>query len=268
MNLIDFTKNGGFRFKQFTLRKMQEAYMHILKVFIEFCNVPQTGNYIISGMKILDTNITSGYCYIDGELCRFEQSTGTITTKIKKNVVTQTLGFKNGNNEEVFRFVNAITHETEGVAFSTFVRVSPVFDPNYVHTDSNFTADEKTKLAGIETGAEKNVQSDWNQTNPASDDFIKNKPTGQLMTYLLKNSFVHGDLITSRQIVTIPFGNVGTSNYTVLGTLVGQGTWQNEAPINWVIREKTATSFKLCMYDVSNEGGQNITFDYVIIPNN
>lgn len=33
------------------------------------------------------------------------------------------------------------------------------------------------KLAGIEEGAEANVQSDWNQTNTSADDFIKNKPT-------------------------------------------------------------------------------------------
>lgn len=39
------------------------------------------------------------------------------------------------------------------------------------------TSAEKTKLAGIATGAEVNVQSDWNQTNNAADDFIKNKPT-------------------------------------------------------------------------------------------
>ena len=51
-----------------------------------------------------------------------------------------------------------------------------VQDANYVHTDSNFTADEKTKLAGIETGAEVNVQPDWDQTVTTADDYIKNKP--------------------------------------------------------------------------------------------
>ncbi|MDR0559119.1 MAG: hypothetical protein LBG92_03050 [Prevotellaceae bacterium] len=35
----------------------------------------------------------------------------------------------------------------------------------------------KTKLDGVAAGAEVNVQSDWNQSNSASDDFIKNKPT-------------------------------------------------------------------------------------------
>lgn len=36
---------------------------------------------------------------------------------------------------------------------------------------------DKTKLDGVEAGAEANVQSDWNQTTTTADDFIKNKPT-------------------------------------------------------------------------------------------
>ena len=40
-----------------------------------------------------------------------------------------------------------------------------------------FTSAEQTKLSGIAAGAEVNVQSDWNQTNSSSDDYIKNKPT-------------------------------------------------------------------------------------------
>ena len=52
-----------------------------------------------------------------------------------------------------------------------------VADNNYVHTDNNYTSDEKTKLSNIASGAEVNVQSDWNETNSGSDAFIKNKPT-------------------------------------------------------------------------------------------
>ena len=39
------------------------------------------------------------------------------------------------------------------------------------------SAADKTKLNGIATGAEVNVQSDWNQTTTTADDYIKNKPT-------------------------------------------------------------------------------------------
>jgi hypothetical protein len=51
-----------------------------------------------------------------------------------------------------------------------------VSDSRYVHTDNNYTTTEKNKLSGIEVGAEVNVQSDWNQTDSSTDDFIKNKP--------------------------------------------------------------------------------------------
>lgn len=52
-----------------------------------------------------------------------------------------------------------------------------VQDASYVHTDENFTSAEKTKLAGIESGAEVNVQSDWNESDSSSDAYIQNKPT-------------------------------------------------------------------------------------------
>ena len=51
-----------------------------------------------------------------------------------------------------------------------------VQDADYVHTDSNYTTAEKTKLAGVEAGAEVNVQADWAETDSTSDAFIKNKP--------------------------------------------------------------------------------------------
>lgn len=48
---------------------------------------------------------------------------------------------------------------------------------------NDFTTAEKTKLSGIATGAEVNVQADWNQTDSSADDFIKNKPTNMLPSY-------------------------------------------------------------------------------------
>ena len=61
-----------------------------------------------------------------------------------------------------------------------FIRNKPqnlVQDASYVHTDNNFTDADKSKLDGIESGAEANVQSDWNVSDSSSDAFIKNKPT-------------------------------------------------------------------------------------------
>lgn len=42
---------------------------------------------------------------------------------------------------------------------------------------NDYTTAEKTKLSGIASGAEVNVQADWNATDSASDAYIKNKPT-------------------------------------------------------------------------------------------
>lgn len=48
------------------------------------------------------------------------------------------------------------------------------------NSDTNaYTDVEKTKLSSISNGAEVNVQSDWNETNAASNTFIQNKPTLQ-----------------------------------------------------------------------------------------
>jgi len=41
---------------------------------------------------------------------------------------------------------------------------------------NDYTNAEKIKLAGIEEGAEVNVQADWSQNDDTADDFIKNKP--------------------------------------------------------------------------------------------
>lgn len=43
-------------------------------------------------------------------------------------------------------------------------------------TPGLMTGTDKSKLDGIATGAEVNVQADWNQTTTTADDFIKNKP--------------------------------------------------------------------------------------------
>lgn len=45
-------------------------------------------------------------------------------------------------------------------------------------SSNDYTDNEKDKLDGIAPGAEVNVQADWNETDPTSDAYIKNKPSG------------------------------------------------------------------------------------------
>jgi len=108
-------------------------------------------------------------------------------------------------------------------------------------TDSLMTADEHTKLSGIASGAEVNVQSDWNQSSSSADDFIKNKPTlGTAAAKDSTSSISSGstDLIESGSVYTalsgkqdtLSFDNVPTENsnnpvksggvYTALSTKI------------------------------------------------
>lgn len=49
---------------------------------------------------------------------------------------------------------------------------------------NDYSDAEKTKLAGIETGAEKNVQANWLQNDNTQDDYIIGKPsTGNIISY-------------------------------------------------------------------------------------
>lgn len=50
-----------------------------------------------------------------------------------------------------------------------------VHDSDYVHTDNNYTDADASKLSGIESGAQANVNSDWDATS-GEPGFIKNKP--------------------------------------------------------------------------------------------
>jgi len=50
-----------------------------------------------------------------------------------------------------------------------------VIDADYTHTDNNYTDADAAKLAGIEAGAEVNVNADWNATS--GDAQILNKPS-------------------------------------------------------------------------------------------
>ncbi len=53
-------------------------------------------------------------------------------------------------------------------------QVKALYESN---SDTNaFTDAEQTKLGGIATGAQINVQADWNETNAGADSFIQNKP--------------------------------------------------------------------------------------------
>lgn len=71
---------------------------------------------------------------------------------------------------------NGFTVTPSGGSAQT-VTVTPSIANATTSTAGLMSAADKTKLNGIATGAEVNVQSDWSQTDTTADDYIKNKPT-------------------------------------------------------------------------------------------
>lgn len=74
--------------------------------------------------------------------------------------------------------------ETVGAALEDLIEEIPELLDGKVDKETgkglstnDYTTAEKNKLSGIASGAEVNVQSDWNQTTTTADDYIKNKPT-------------------------------------------------------------------------------------------
>lgn len=80
-------------------------------------------------------------------------------------------------------------------------------------SEEDFTSTLKTKLDGIEAGAEVNVQADWTQTTTTADDYIKNKP--DLATVATSGSY--NDLTNKP---TIPTVNNATLTIQKNGTTV------------------------------------------------
>ena len=66
-----------------------------------------------------------------------------------------------------------------------------------------FTSAEKTKLEGVATGAETNVQSDWDQTDTTADDYIENKPT----TVNITGAWTNGTAVTINDVVYVGSGS-------------------------------------------------------------
>ena len=111
---------------------------------------------------------------------------------------------------------------------------------------NDFTTNEKQKLNNIEEGAEKNVQSDWSETDTNSDKFIKNKPT---IPTKLSDLSQDVDYLTTETDPTVPSwakqSSKPTYNYSEI-----QNTPSNlPNPSNLTVKNGTTT---LATYNGSN----------------
>ena len=224
------------------------------------------GNIEISGgsatnVKINGTSITSdGIADIktNGTYNASSNKIATMSDIPSINNATLTIQ-KNGVDVQTFT-ANSATNKTANITVPTKTSDltnddNVVKDASYVHTDNNYTTTEKNKLSGIASGAEVNVQSDWNQSDNTKDDYIKNKPT--LSTVATSGSY--NDLSNKP---TIPTVNNATLTIQKNGTTVNTFTANASSNVTANITVPTKTS------DLTNDDNVVKDASYVHTDNN
>lgn len=126
---------------------------------------------IIYGDTIRELIESAGYSYTKEEVDEMIEGISAQVNTYTKPEIDSKLSTK-ANTADVYDKTTI-----DGMFENIDLPDNVVTDANYVHTDNNYTTTEKNKLSGIASGAEVNVQSDWDVTSTSSDAYIKNKPT-------------------------------------------------------------------------------------------
>lgn len=199
MRKIDWELNDGFPLDQGSMKFMQDGLLDVMMAYINYWQHSINSSFfIISGMEHNATTnqISAGWCFMGGNVLEYTGGAYPGNGCVVRPVITETeVEYEDGVDRPALKKYTA-TVMLGGTGAGFLYQLAPrvpkiqaltwanilnkptglVIDPNYVHTDNNFTNTLLAKLNGIQAGAEQNVQSDWNETNPNSDAFIRNKP--------------------------------------------------------------------------------------------
>lgn len=126
---------------------------------------------------------------------------------------------------------------------------------------NNFSDSAKTKLEGIQAGAEVNVQADWDQSLASADDFIKNKPVIPENTSDLVNDsgFITAALAPLQGVKGSAESSYRTGNVSISKANIGLGNVDNTSDLSKPI--STATQTALDAKQGKLTAGANITID-------
>ena len=192
--------------------------------------------------------------------------------------------------------VNTFTNSSEGVIKGStadgqvFAENDGTGSVNGWGALTNDVANATTKLAGIQDGAEANVQADWNEADSAADDYIKNKPTIGNATLTIQKNGVNVQTFTANATsnktanITVPTktseltndsGFIEDDTHAVCGDgsiIALSGTTLEPLEVHEVggnTTQKTLSGKNLFSGDFSqfdNQGGTGSTYAYFKLP--
>lgn len=205
-NTVDDLVNYYTKSETYTQTEVDNLISAIPKFAIKVVDALPTTDISATTVYLLRTsetetgNLYTEYIYAEVSTGTYQwEELGTQTIDLSDYVTTEDL------NTTLAGYVTTTALATELAKYTDTTTLSGLLN-NKVDkvagkglSTNDYTDDEKNKLAGVASGAEANVQSDWNETDNSSDAFIKNKPT--LGTAAAKDVPVSGNASTTQVVM-------------------------------------------------------------------
>ena len=258
----------GFPGTNKTLRFIQDAFREPLGALAQLAG----DKTIITGVVNTAGVVSNGFITYNGEIIPFQGGNYAATVTIIE--AFENVNYNTDANDDtvldslpayrtiyamcgtggidIFNFSDLASLKTIKELSSFSLPAGIVIDPNYVHTDYNFTLALLNHLNSIEFGAEVNVQADWNITAPSSDAFLKNKPFSSI-------KFTQGQMTTTNRIDT-------SSNTHLLPTNFNYNRAYIYPPVGYTISNLVAfiPSINAIFYKGDVNGDDTIFCNYQI----
>jgi hypothetical protein len=266
MNKLEVNQVGGFPMTTRILDEIQKAH-----AIFNALGAIVGDSTIISGCTVTGITVSDGVVYVNGEV--FEFRGGSAQTKVIIKEEVENLVFQNNSANPVIKTryvtfgtgVGAIDWASFKRGFQTkdlFEALELKANQAIVTALSGALDTVITKLNTIDENAKVQVRIDWNATSGIKS--IENRPDFS-SPFLYKGVYSLGDVTGVDSVRTVNMPNIGTASYMVLGSFTSKSAnFDADNDVFWSDREKTATSFKLCLREISNNT-QNLDFNFVII---
>lgn len=257
---IDFSKLEGLATYQDTLDFLQTSYRETISAVAKAFG----SKVIVTGVTDQGTTNTDGWVIIDGELMPF--AGGFKTDRIVVEELTDTEIFNDGSIQTVYYTKRAKMGITGGFAFSDFIRVDTL------SAISQGLKNLVTAHNNLQTAYNAHYHT-WDQIwyKPQTFDPSPHRHNwsdiDNIRFKILHVGTIDVEDFSGDRALQVPFPQVNTTNYIVVGSLVSESDWQYWAKDNdatWTVKDKRADNFHVLFQKISGNG-IDIRFDYALI---